>query len=363
MENEKISIILPTYNRANLIEKSIESVLNQTYQNFELIIIDDGSTDNTEEIIQSIDDDRIRYIKYETNKGATYARNLGIKEATGDYISFQDSDDIYLETKLEEQYNNLITNESDMDFCKVDIDLNFTHLIKKKKKQLVNVNKEEYFKELVCGNYIITASILIKKEKISENFDERLPRLQEYDLLLRIVKDLKLSFTDKILLFSYRQDDSIGSSYEKLLDAVKIMLKKDYGLSDSYENDLIEYLINLCISEHDVEFIKQLNELNEINFTLSKANDDLNDSNNILNDINVDLNNANAELKKKKHDLSKFNKELKNRNEELKSENNKLKQENDKLNKLNHEIISSQSWKITKPLRAINSSIKKNKKI
>ena len=103
---EKISIIIPTYNREKLIIKSINSILNQSYHNIEVILIDDGSTDNTRKVISQIKDRRFRYIKLRKNKGASIARNIGIKKAFGNYISFQDSDDILHSDKLEKQINN-----------------------------------------------------------------------------------------------------------------------------------------------------------------------------------------------------------------------------------------------------------------
>ena len=114
--NIKISVIIPTFNREKLIGNSIKSVLNQTLKNFELIIVDDGSTDNTKEVVDKFQDKRIKYIKLDTNQGASNARNIGIKNAKGKYMSFQDSDDIFYPNKLEIQLNNIINKKSDLDF-------------------------------------------------------------------------------------------------------------------------------------------------------------------------------------------------------------------------------------------------------
>jgi len=103
VEKKLVSVIIPTFNRADLIEYSIISVLNQTYQNFEIIIIDDGSTDNTREVVHSIKDKRIKYIYYKHVGLPASARNKGIMIARGEFIAFLDSDDIWLPKKLEMQ--------------------------------------------------------------------------------------------------------------------------------------------------------------------------------------------------------------------------------------------------------------------
>lgn len=102
--NELVSIIMPSYNTANYIEASIESVRHQTYENWELIIVDDCSTDNTDEVVRPfLTDGRIRYLKNEQNSGAAVSRNQALREAKGKWIAFLDSDDLWLPEKLEKQ--------------------------------------------------------------------------------------------------------------------------------------------------------------------------------------------------------------------------------------------------------------------
>ena len=102
--NELVSIVMPSYNTANYIEASIESVRHQTYENWELIIVDDCSTDNTDEIVKPLlSDARIRYLKNEKNSGAAISRNRALREAKGKWIAFLDSDDLWLPEKLEKQ--------------------------------------------------------------------------------------------------------------------------------------------------------------------------------------------------------------------------------------------------------------------
>lgn len=101
MEEGLVSVIMPSWNTGKFIEESIKSVINQTYQNWELLIVDDCSTDNTEEIVKSIHDDRIRYFENEKNCGAALTRNRALREAKGEWIAFLDSDDLWMPKKLE----------------------------------------------------------------------------------------------------------------------------------------------------------------------------------------------------------------------------------------------------------------------
>lgn len=104
----KVSVIIPTYNRAEFISDAIESVLNQTFEDYEIIIVDDGSTDNTKQIVQSYTS-KVKYY-YQEQSGVSSARNYGIKAATGEYIAFLDSDDQFLPQKLEKQVEVLENN-------------------------------------------------------------------------------------------------------------------------------------------------------------------------------------------------------------------------------------------------------------
>ena len=114
--NDLVSVVMPSYNTGKYIKKSIESVLAQTYRDWELLIVDDGSTDDTDAIISSFDDPRIRYFKNETNSGAAICRNLALREAKGRWIAFLDSDDIWLPEKLEKQIAFMKKNDYDFSY-------------------------------------------------------------------------------------------------------------------------------------------------------------------------------------------------------------------------------------------------------
>ena len=110
MEEKLVSIIMPTYNCGKYIEQSINSVISQTYKNWELIIIDDCSTDNTIDIVNKFKDKRIKFLQNPKNSGAAISRNYGLREAKGKWIAFLDSDDLWKSQKLEKQIKFMIEN-------------------------------------------------------------------------------------------------------------------------------------------------------------------------------------------------------------------------------------------------------------
>jgi glycosyltransferase involved in cell wall biosynthesis len=116
VNNPKVSIIMPTFNRAGLIIETIESIRNQTYPNWELIIIDDGSEDATESVIAGVNDERIQYYKTEHSGDVSKVKNMGLQRASGDFIGFDDSDDLWAPSKLEKQVAAL-EKYPDIGFC------------------------------------------------------------------------------------------------------------------------------------------------------------------------------------------------------------------------------------------------------
>lgn len=227
--NPIVSIVLPTYNRANYIINSINSVLNQTYKNFELIIIDDGSIDNTKNIIKkNFYDFRIKYYYFKKKLGCSYARNKGIKLSSGRYIAFQDSDDIWLPTKLEKQIKLI-------ELCSNDTGVVYTKFfrIENGKKYIIpnnnNLLKEGYiYESLLAGNFIGTPTMLVKRECFERvgMFDIKLKRLIDWDLCLRISKYYEFKFINEPLVISYFTNESISSNRKYLVYSLPIIIKK-----------------------------------------------------------------------------------------------------------------------------------------
>ena len=242
MKQNLITVIIPTYNRAHLIKDAAYSVLNQSYKNIELIIIDDCSTDDTAEVVKSINDPRLNYHRLEKNSGACIARNKGIELARGDYISFNDSDDKWLENKLEEQFKFLNSSNADIVLCKMkclDENNNFIHDF-----PLIDGNKQISYKDLLTYNSASTQTFFGKTECFKDiKFDPEMPRLQDWDEALRLSKKYSIMFMDKILVHTFFQKDSISTHPEKGVAAMdKLFLKhKEAIMSDK---DIIESFFN-----------------------------------------------------------------------------------------------------------------------
>jgi len=185
----KISVIIPTFNRAHLLSRAIKSVLTQTLIDFELIIVDDGSTDNTAEIINSFSDPRIKFLSLGKNFGGNYARNQGIKAACSDFVSFLDSDDEWLVNKLELQIARLQSTdepEANIVYCQYYEYQDLT----KRKVLFQSIHEENVFDQLLKGWCPVLSTFIIKRSDLLEiqGFDESLPSFQDYDLFLRLAK-------------------------------------------------------------------------------------------------------------------------------------------------------------------------------
>ena len=194
----KVSVIVPTYNRAGWLEETLRSVVNQTFKDFELIVVDDGSIDNTSQVMQSFPD--AQYFVMETNSGVSKARNLGLDFAKGEFICFLDSDDLWDEKKLEIQLH-WMENNKDSQVC-------YTNEIWIRNGVRVNpMNKHrkytgDIFRYCLALCIVSPSSVMLRKELFDKvgNFDESLPACEDYDLWLRIAVKYKFHFIEEALI-------------------------------------------------------------------------------------------------------------------------------------------------------------------
>lgn len=212
---ELVSVIIPAYNRASTITRAIDSVLNQTYKNFEIIIVDDGSLDNTKQLVESIKDKRMVYIKHPLNEGGSAARNTGIKVAKGQYIAFLDSDDEWLPEKIEKQLN--LFRKLDNSFGVVYTGfyvINKNEIIKEftPKKRMYVLN------DLLMSNCIGTlSSVMVRVDylNIIRGFDETFKSCQDWDLYIRLSKLCKFDFITGCLVKYHEADDAFRISKKR----------------------------------------------------------------------------------------------------------------------------------------------------
>lgn len=242
-----ISIIVPTYNRASIIGRTINNLLEQSFINFEIIIIDDCSTDDTEQIIKQFDDNRIRYYKNVMNKGACYSRNRGIMLASGEYIAFQDSDDLWKTNKLKEQLRYLKEKNADIVFCQMEQFNEQGIRISTIPDRLIENNTIDY-PTLLNGNLISTQTILGKRECFKNiAFDESLPRFQDWDLVLRLSQKYKIIFQNSIFVTQFLQKDSISKNYYKAVEGLKIIYSKYYTENNNKDSNFYYWnLLGTC---------------------------------------------------------------------------------------------------------------------
>lgn len=195
-----ISIVIPLYNKELYIENTLNIILNQTYQNFEVIIVDDGSTDNGSEIVESFTDERIKLFKKE-NGGVSSARNFGVDKSNYEYVAFLDADDEWLKNHLEE-INRLIMDYGD------EADVFVTNFSRKYANGKVLVNRldinrgviEDYFSKVLSKDVIHTSCVCIKKSSLLEvgGFNNLLSRGEDLDVWIRLNRKYKTAYTPEI---------------------------------------------------------------------------------------------------------------------------------------------------------------------
>jgi len=221
-----VSVVIPTFNRALMTCRAIQSVFNQSFNNYEIIVVDDGSTDNTSEVIKKKWNGKITYIRYQNNKGGSYARNIGIKKSRGRYIAFLDSDDEWLPLKLEKQ----------VDFfekCKPLVGAVYCLYYKKKDilKKFNSKKEHGYVYYVLLSGWCpsITSSIMIRNEvfKQGKKFDETLTSFQDYDLWIRIAKEWEFEVVREHLVINHEhQENRVGINLGPRLKGLKLFLNK-----------------------------------------------------------------------------------------------------------------------------------------
>lgn len=241
------SIIIPNYNRGKVIKRAINSVLNQTFSDFELIIVDDCSTDNSLDVISSVEDKRLKFYKLEKNSGAATARNFGIKKSSGEFISFLDSDDFFEPEFLEISGKIISNSKPNVGFMWTGVRYHNQKIAVEKSWQ-PKIIKNAYITFLYKHN-VGTGSGITLKRKVFENcgfFNEKLRAAEDTDFFLRITKVFSFTYSPEILVNVQKtEEDRISKSYQDIGVAYNLFIDDHLKYIDQDKNLQRKYYYKL----------------------------------------------------------------------------------------------------------------------
>jgi glycosyltransferase involved in cell wall biosynthesis len=206
---EAVSVVIPCYNRSSTLGRAIKSVLDQSYQDFEIIVVDDASTDPTDEVVKNIKDGRITYIRHQNNQGAPAARNSGLRIAKHPYIAFLDSDDEWLPQKLEKQMD--LFSRRDGSFGVVYTGFNIFDSEGKFIRSYIAHNKGHILQDLLVENYVATLSTIVVRREYLEKvggFDVEMKSCQDWDLCIRLSGICQFDCVEELLVNYFRLEDA-----------------------------------------------------------------------------------------------------------------------------------------------------------
>lgn len=208
----EVSVIIPTHNRQRLIRRAVRSVLNQTYSDLECIVVDDASSDDTAQVMQTIGDDRVSYLRHDRNRGASGARNTGIRAARGSLIAFLDDDDEWLPEKLAKQVPLLksLPEAYAMVYCWMDYLDNAGLVV----QQRHPTHRGDVFKfVLVKQGLAGCPTLLVRRSVVDEinGFDESLPRGNDGDFIRRVCRAYKVEVVPEVLVHVH-----VGHGHERI---------------------------------------------------------------------------------------------------------------------------------------------------
>ncbi len=244
-KNPLVSVIIPAYNAESYIKIAIDSIQGQTYKNLEIIVIDDKSTDNTSSIVSTIakKDERIKLIKNETNIGIGGNRNKGIEKSNGDYICWQDADDISLPDRIQKQVDYL---ESHPEVGVVGGFITFFEDEYESKTRRYAEDDHTLRSNIFKYNPVAQPACMVRKAcyKSVGLYDSSLRVSEDLDMMFRIGEKFKFGNLQEVVI-KYRQSSgSLTSSNLKQMEKVTLMLRDKYRYSDSYHFSFLDMLYN-----------------------------------------------------------------------------------------------------------------------
>lgn len=272
MNNPKISVLMPVYNAEKFLREAIDSILNQTFRDFEFLIINDASTDNSKKFILSYKDPRIKYFENNKNLGVARTLNRGLRLAKGEYIARMDADDICFPDRLKLQYDKIITDKnlviisSHFDWINEKGNYNSTYRLAS--------SPEEIFYELQFRNCLGHPTIIFDRKIIVKEFggyDEKY-EAEDYDLWLRVSQKYKIMKLNKVLMKVRRSKHNKTALFRKTLNKSAIIIAQNNLQSligKSIDADIVTILADFNPLSNSPQKIKEaLAILEEINIVI-----------------------------------------------------------------------------------------------
>ena len=208
-----VSVVVPTYNRASLVTRALNSIRSQTFADYEVIIVDDGSTDETRSLVEShLSGTDFKYI-FQENKGIAEARTTGVRHSRGEYIAFCDSDDFWFPQKLEKQVP-LFTSQTDLIFTDAYFFTDIS-LLKGRCYDIVVPHKGRVYANLLRENFIVTSSVIVRKSTLRTPFTGR--TCEDWRMWLSVSKDGLFDYVDEPLVGYYEHDQGLSKSRTVLI--------------------------------------------------------------------------------------------------------------------------------------------------
>lgn len=259
----EVSVILPTYNRTRSLPAAIASVLSQSYTNFELIVVDDGSREDVEGLVKGIDDPRLRYVRRAINGGAAAARNTGLMEAKGRFIAFQDSDDLWLPGKLMKQVkllSGMPRHVGALTGAKIvygrDTRFNYGpgHVaLAPQPETCLRVN-EDQLGHLLKENRISVQNALFRRDCLPDTtwFDSCARANEDWEFAIRLVQHTTVYEDIDPVVLGFVSADSISANPRKEMIGLLRILRKHKAVLSQRKNQRSRMLINLAITFYRV---------------------------------------------------------------------------------------------------------------
>lgn len=290
-----VSVVIPTYNREETISRSIDSVLAQTMDDFELIVVDDASTDNTASVVDQYDDPRVQFVSHEENRGGSAARNTGINHAEGEYIAFLDSDDEWKPTKLQHQIDclNARSDAWVAAYCGYQVETEgWTWRIKNVLNRVVgseanSSHGREGGDELIPDVLMMqlptggASTLMVKSDTITEidGFDETFERHQDWEFLIRLLHAGKLAYVNEDLVMKHdTSPPSLGvveRSKQKYLTKFETEIEAaenaGYDVTRQHHFDLARYHFREGKFREGISYIDTVEMVYQQNFSLVRC--------------------------------------------------------------------------------------------